>query len=233
MERVLITGGTRGIGRQTAILFKKSGYEVFVTYVKSSDEAEKLEKIGINTIMADVSDFGAMLEAKKKIGSVDILVNNAGISYWGLLSDMKIEEWQRILDVNLTGTFNCIKLFSPDMVNKKCGSIVNISSMWGVTGGSCEAAYSASTAGIIGLTKALAKEVAPSEIRVNCVSPGFILTDMNRNFSDEDLRLIKEDIPLGIFGTPENIADSVMFLASEKASFITGQILGVNGGMVI
>lgn len=231
MERVLITGGTRGIGRQTAILFKKSGYEVFVTYVKSSDEAEKLEKIGINTIMADVSDFGAMLEAKKKIGSVDILVNNAGISYWGLLSDMKIEEWQRILDVNLTGTFNCIKLFSPDMVNKKCGSIVNISSMWGVTGGSCEAAYSASKAGIIGLTKALAKELGPSGIRVNCVAPGVIKTDMTKNLSQEDFSTLSEETPLGAIGTAEDVAEGILYIA--RAKFITGEVLNVNGGIVI
>ena len=231
MERVLITGGTRGIGRQTAILFKKSGYEVFVTYVKSSDEAEKLEKIGINTIMADVSDFGAMLEAKKKIGSVDILVNNAGISYWGLLSDMKIEEWQRILDVNLTGTFNCIKLFSPDMVNKKCGSIVNISSMWGVTGGSCEAAYSASKAGIIGLTKALAKELGPSGIRVNCVAPGVIKTDMTKNLSQEDFCALSEETPLGAIGTAEDVAEGILYIA--RAKFVTGEVLNINGGIVI
>lgn len=231
MERVLITGGTRGIGRQTAILFKKSGYEVFVTYVKSSDEAEKLEKIGINTIMADVSDFGAMLEAKKKIGSVDILVNNAGISYWGLLSDMKIEEWQRILDVNLTGTFNCIKLFSPDMVNKKCGSIVNISSMWGVTGGSCEAAYSASKAGIIGLTKALAKELGPSGIRVNCVAPGVIKTDMTKNLSQEDFSTLSEETPLGAIGTAEDVAEGILYIA--RAKFVTGEVLNINGGIVI
>lgn len=231
MERVLITGGTRGIGRQTAILFKKSGYEVFVTYVKSSDEAEKLEKIGINTIMADVSDFGAMLEAKKKIGSVDILVNNAGISYWGLLSEMKIEEWQRILDVNLTGTFNCIKLFSPDMVNKKCGSIVNISSMWGVTGGSCEAAYSASKAGIIGLTKALAKELGPSGIRVNCVAPGVIKTDMTKNLSQEDLSTLSEETPLGAIGTAEDVAEGILYIA--RAKFVTGEVLNINGGIVI
>lgn len=231
MERVLITGGTRGIGRQTAILFKKSGYEVFVTYVKSSDEAEKLEKIGINTIMADVSDFGAMLEAKKKIGSVDILVNNAGISYWGLLADMKIEEWQRILDVNLTGTFNCIKLFSPDMVNKKCGSIVNISSMWGVTGGSCEAAYSASKAGIIGLTKALAKELGPSGIRVNCVAPGVIKTDMTKNLSQEDFSTLSEETPLGAIGTAEDVAEGILYIA--RAKFVTGEVLNINGGIVI
>lgn len=231
MERVLITGGTRGIGRQTAILFKESGYEVFVTYVKSSDEAEKLNKLGINTIRADVSDFGAMLEAKKKIGSVDILVNNAGISHWGLLSDMKIEEWQRILDVNLTGAFNCIKLFSPDMVNKKCGSIVNISSMWGVTGGSCEAAYSASKAGIIGLTKALAKELGPSGIRVNCIAPGVIKTDMTKNLSTEDLDALSEETPLGAIGTAKDVAEGILYIA--KAKFITGEVLNINGGIVI
>lgn len=231
MEKVLITGGTRGIGRKTAELFKKSGYSVFVTYEKSSDEAKKLKSDGISAIKADVSDIEAMESVRNEIGTVDVLVNNAGISYWGLLSDMTQTQWKRVIDVNLTGTFNCIKVFSPDMVNKKRGAIINLSSMWGVTGGSCEAAYSAAKAGIIGLTKALAKELGPSGVRVNAVAPGVIKTDMTKNLSEDDLNSLAEETPLGIIGTAEDIAEGILYLA--KARFVTGEILNINGGIVI
>lgn len=231
MEKVLITGGTRGIGRKTAELFKKSGYIVFVTYEKSSDEAKKLKSDGISAIKADVSDIEAMESVRNEIGTVDVLVNNAGISYWGLLSDMTQAQWKRVIDVNLTGTFNCIKVFSPDMVNKKRGAIINLSSMWGVTGGSCEAAYSAAKAGIIGLTKALAKELGPSGVRVNAVAPGVIKTDMTKNLSEDDLNSLAEETPLGIIGTAEDIAEGILYLA--KARFVTGEILNINGGIVI
>lgn len=231
MKKVLITGGTRGIGRKTAELFKKSGYSVFVTYEKSSDEAKKLKSDGISAIKADVSDIEAMESVRNEIGTVDVLVNNAGISYWGLLSDMTQAQWKRVIDVNLTGTFNCIKVFSPDMVNKKRGAIINLSSMWGVTGGSCEAAYSAAKAGIIGLTKALAKELGPSGVRVNAVAPGVIKTDMTKNLSEVDLNSLAEETPLGIIGTAEDIAEGILYLA--KARFVTGEILNINGGIVI
>ena len=231
MKKVLITGGTRGIGRKTAELFKKSGYSVFVTYEKSSDEAKKLKSDGISAIKADVSDIEAMESVRNEIGTVDVLVNNAGISYWGLLSDMTQAQWKRVIDVNLTGTFNCIKVFSPDMVNKKRGAIINLSSMWGVTGGSCEAAYSAAKAGIIGLTKALAKELGPSGVRVNAVAPGVIKTDMTKNLSEDDLNSLAEETPLGIIGTAEDIAEGILYLA--KARFVTGEILNINGGIVI
>lgn len=231
MEKVLITGGTRGIGRKTAELFKKSGYDVFVTFKKSSDEAEKLKSEGISAIKADVSDIEAMEDVRQKIGAVDVLVNNAGISYWGLLSEMTAEQWQRVIDVNLTGTFNCIKIFSPDMVKKKNGTIINLSSMWGITGGSCEAAYSAAKAGIIGLTKALAKELGPSKVRVNAVAPGVIKTDMTRGLSEDDFRSLSEETPLGKIGTAEDVAEGILYLA--RAQFVTGEILNINGGIVI
>ena len=202
-----------------------------MTYEKSSDEAERLIAGGIAAIKADVADIEAMEKVRGRIGAVDVLVNNAGISYWGLLSDMTSTQWQKMIDVNLTGTFNCIKVFSPDMANKKSGAIVNLSSMWGVTGGSCEAAYSAAKAGIIGLTKALAKELGPSKVRVNAVAPGVIKTDMTKNLSEEDLNSLAEETPLGIIGTAEDIAEGILYLA--KARFVTGEILNINGGIVI
>ena len=150
-----------------------------------------------------------------------------------LFTSISQDSADKILNINLKGAMNCARAALPRMINAKSGNIINISSMWGQCGASCEVDYSASKAGMIGLTKALAKEVAPSGIRVNCVSPGFIMTEMNSRFSDEDLELIKEDIPLGIFGEPRHIADAVAFLASESAEYITGQVLAVNGGMVI
>ena len=231
MKKVLITGGTRGIGRGCAELFKKSGYEVFVTYVKSDKEAEELEKNGIFAVKCDVSDSSEVRRLYEKIGDVDILVNNAGIAWYGLLSDMTEEEWNRVFDVNVKGAFNCIKEFSPFMVREKCGVIINVSSMWGVTGASCEVAYSASKAAIIGLTKALAKELGPSGVRVNCVAPGVVMTDMISNLSDEDMELLSEEIPLGKICNPEEVAKAVMYLC--EADFITGEVLNINGGMVI
>lgn len=234
MKKALVTGGSGGIGSAVCRILSENGYSVYINYNSSEKKAFALaDDINGIAVKFDVSDRESVNNAIKSIGSIDLLVNNSGISEINTFDSVSSEKADRILDINLKGTLNCSRAVLPDMIRRKSGVIINISSMWGECGASCEVDYSASKAGVIGFTKALAKEVAPSGIRVNCVSPGFILTDMNRNFSDEDLRLIKEDIPLGIFGTPENIADSVMFLASEKASFITGQILGVNGGMVI
>ena len=155
------------------------------------------------------------------------------ISEIDLFTSVDQKKADKILDINLKGTMNCARAVLPSMINKKSGNIINISSMWGQCGASCEVDYSASKAGIIGFTKALAKEVAPSGIRVNCIAPGFIMTEMNSRFSEEDLKLIRDDIPLGIFGEPRHIADAAAFLASDQAEYITGQILAVNGGMVI
>ncbi len=160
-------------------------------------------------------------------------MNNAGVSEIDLFTHISDEKATEIMQINLMGAMNCARAALPSMINHKSGCIINISSMWGQVGASCEVDYSASKAGLIGFTKALAKEVAPSGIRVNCVAPGFIMTEMNKRFSDEDLELIRADIPLGIFGQPRHVADSVAFLASTQAEYITGQVLAVNGGMVI
>mgnify|MGYP004505705409 FL=1 len=234
MKKALVTGGSGGIGSAVCRMLSENNYMVYINYYSSEKKAQQLaDDIKGIAVKFDVSDRNDVNNAVKSIGHIDLLVNNSGISEINTFDSLSPENADRILNINLKGTLNCSRAVLPDMIRNKSGVIINISSMWGECGASCEVDYSASKAGVIGFTKALAKEVAPSGIRVNCISPGFILTDMNRNFSDEDLKLIKEDIPLGIFGTPENVADSVIFLASEKASFITGQILGVNGGMVI
>lgn len=234
MKKALVTGGSGGIGSAVCRMLSENNYMVYINYYSSEKKAQQLaDDIKGIAVKFDVSDRNDVNNAVKSIGHIDLLVNNSGISEINTFDSVSPENADRILNINLKGTLNCSRAVLPDMIRNKSGIIINISSMWGECGASCEVDYSASKAGVIGFTKALAKEVAPSGIRVNCISPGFILTDINRNFSDEDLKLIKEDIPLGIFGIPENVADSVIFLASEKASFITGQILGVNGGMVI
>ena len=234
MKKVLVTGGAGGIGETICRTLAADGYFVFVNYAHSAEKAEKIsEDIGGEAVCFDVSDVDAVKHAFGSIGKLDLLVNNAGISSIDLFTSISQDSADKILDINLKGAMNCARAALPHMINAKAGNIINVSSMWGQCGASCEVDYSASKAGMIGFTKALAKEVAPSGIRVNCISPGFIMTEMNSRFSAEDLELIKEDIPLGIFGEPRHIADAVAFLASDKAEYITGQILGVNGGMVI
>ncbi len=168
-----------------------------------------------------------------ELGSVGILVNNAGVAQQKLFTDISPSEWRDMMSVHLDGTFYCCREFLPAMIKRHSGAIINISSMWGQVGGSCEVHYSAAKAGVIGLTKALAKEVGPSGIRVNCVAPGVVRTDMLRDFSEEDLQILADDTPLMRLGTPEDIAETVAFLASVKASYITGQIIAPNGGYVI
>lgn len=237
-KTVLITGGSRGIGAETVRLFAEKGYNVAFIYNKSVDKATELSaKTGAYGIQADVGDSKTLLNAIEKInnkfGGVDILINNAGIARQKLFTDITEAEWDKMFDVNVKSIFTTTKALLPYMINRKWGRIINISSIWGVTGASCEVHYSASKAAIIGFTKALAKEVGPSGITVNCIAPGVIETEMNKNLDEETIEGLKEETPLCRIGTPLDVAESALFLASDKASFITGQILGVNGGIVI
>lgn len=241
-KTAVITGASRGIGRATAIEFARNGYNVLANYNNSEKEAMELEKMlteegySIKVFKADVSkssEADAMIEyCLKEFGGLDVLVNNAGISQDKLFTDITDEDWERMMSVNVTSVFNCSRKALQHMIWEKSGSIINITSMWGETGGSCEVHYSASKAAIIGMTKALAKEVGPSNIRVNAVSPGVIMTDMCAYYGEETLNELKEETPLMKLGKPEDIAETVYFLA-EKGNFITGQVVGVNGGMVI
>ena len=234
MKKALITGGTGGIGQAICRKLSDDGYYIIINYLHSEEKAKKLAKeISGESIKFDVSDIEEVEKVSKQIGKIDLLVNNAGISEIDLFTGISHEKSSRIMDINLGGTLNCSRVFLPAMIREKCGCIINISSMWGEVGASCEVDYSTTKAGIIGFTKALAKEVAPSGIRVNCVSPGFIMTEMNSQFTDEELNDIKEEIPLGFFGKPEHVADCISFLASDMAEYITGQVISVNGGMVI
>ena len=244
MAAVLITGASRGIGAACARAFAKTGYDVAVNYHNSAQKARQLAdeliaRYGVRAICvrADVSDSRQVAEmfrkTKEELGAIDVLVNNAGVAHYGLLTDMTDEEWNRLISTDLGGVFYCCRAALPDMIRAHSGAIINIASMWGETGASCEAAYSAAKAGVIGLTKALAKEVGPSGIRVNAVSPGVIMTDMMSGFGKEDVDALREETPLCTLGCAEDIADAVLYLASEKARFITGQVLSVNGGMVI
>ena len=235
MKTVLITGSSRGIGAATAEEFANKGWHVILNYNKSKDKAEALaKKIGATAIKADVSDANEVKDMYNTIRaqgiSVDCIVNNAGIAGDSLFTDITEEEWDRMFDVNVKSAFLVTKTFLPDMLSKKKGSIVNVSSIWGETGAAMEVHYSASKAALIGMTKALAKELALSGIRVNCVTPGYIDTDMNSAYSPEDVSAISEEIPLCRIGMATEVAKVTEFLASDSASYITGQILGVNGG---
>lgn len=236
----LITGASRGIGRQIARDFAADGYGVILNYAKSQKAALELqEELGscALAIQADVADEKAvaamMAKAKDRFGSIDVLINNAGVSSFGLLGDYSGEQWRAMFDVNVHGAFYCIREILPGMLAKKSGVILNISSMWGEIGASCEVCYSATKAALIGLTKALAKEVGPSGIRVNCIAPGVIDTDMNAHLSGEDLQSLCQETPLGRLGTAADVSALALFLASPKAGFITGQVLSANGGLVV
>ncbi|MBE7031912.1 MAG: glucose 1-dehydrogenase [Ruminococcaceae bacterium] len=243
MKTVLITGASRGIGRATALEFAKNGWQVAVNYNKSETAAKELcdEIAGLGgcakVYQADVSDCDAVCrminQVAAEFGDIDVLVNNAGIALTqGLFTDFADSDARRIFDTNVFGMMNCTRAIVPHFVNKKSGKIINLSSVWGIAGGSCEVIYSASKAAVIGFTKALAKELAPSGICVNCVAPGFIDTDMNAHLSKADIEAFCEDVPLGRIGKAQEVAESICFLASEDASYITGQVLSVDGGLV-
>ena len=238
MRRILISGGSRGIGKALLQAFCKQGDCVAFIYKSAHEAAKSLaDDTGAIPICADVSDPQAVRMAVKTTedalgGSIDVLVNNAGISLISLVQDVTDEEWRCILDTNLSGAFYLCREVLPAMVANHYGRIVNIGSMWGKTGASCEVAYSATKAGLRGMTLAMAKELAPSGITVNCVEPGVIDTEMNAKLSEETLASLISETPVGRLGTPEDVANAVLFFASEGASFVTGQILGVDGGIV-
>ena len=237
-KTVLITGASRGIGAATAEIFADNGYNVIINYNKNHERAKQIaSKTGGNLIQADVSDIAQTEKMIDSIiseyGKIDVLVNNAGISVTGTFDSISDEDARRLFDVNIFGTFNCTKLVLPHMLRRKYGKIINVSSMWGQVGASCEVHYSASKSAVIGFTKALAKEVGPSGITVNCVSPGFISTDMTACYTKEEVNAICEEIPVGRTGSPYEVAQAVFYLASEQAAYITGQVLGINGGMIV
>ena len=239
----LITGASRGIGRAIALRLAKDGYTVALNYHQNEKAAvraaEVLTAFGKEGMLcrADVTREHAVhemvREVERRLGPIDLLVNNAGIAEQVLFTDLTAAQWKKMMDVHVNGAFYTSQAVLPSMIRRKSGCIVNIASMWGQTGASCEVHYSTAKAALIGMTKALAKEVGPSGIRVNCVSPGAIETDMMAGFSAEDKAVIAEETPLGRLGKPEEIAAAVAFLASDDAAFITGQVLAPNGGMVI
>lgn len=238
-KTVLVTGASRGIGAEIAREFADCGYNVIINYFKNREKAEALAKeIGGLALCADVSDAAQVSHmiknARKAFGKIDVLVNNSGIAIaQQLLSDTSEQDWNRLFDVNVKGVFNCTKAVLDDMVTNHSGSIINISSIWGTVGGSCEVAYSASKAAVIGFTKALAKELAPTGIRVNCIAPGVVDTDMNAHLSKADISELCAQTPLGCIGKPSDIAKAAIFFASDGASFITGQVLTVDGGIAL
>ena len=235
---VLISGGDRGIGAAAARVFWQAGYRVAVLY-HTHAEAAALEKAlpGLLAVQCDVASRAscevAFHTVEQAVGHVDVLVSNAGIAQQKLFTDITPEEWQHMLDVNLSGAFHLCQLALPGMIRRKAGRILTVSSMWGQTGGSCEVHYSAAKAGLIGLTKALAKEEGPSGITVNCVAPGVIDTDMMAAFTAEDKAALAEETPVGRLGSADEVAQLLVFLAGESAGYITGQVFGVNGGLVI
>ena len=232
MASVVVTGGSRGIGAAITARYAARGDRVYFLYEKNHEAAKAVsEKTGATAICCDVADGEAVKEAFSQIPEVDILVCNAGVCWYGLLTAMPEGEWNRIFDVNVKGIYNCVKAAMPAMLKKHSGSIVTVSSMWGQVGASCEAAYSATKGAVIALTKALAKELGPSGIRVNCVAPGVILTDMCANVSPEILEELAQEAPLERNGTPEDVAKVIESLAD--AEFVTGQVLGVSGGLVM
>ena len=238
MKTVLITGGSRGIGRAMVEQFAKEGYSVAFTYKKSESEAKSLaESTGALAIRADSASeadvIAAVKQAEEAIGGIGCLINNAGISSFSLFTDLTLEKWNEFIGGNLTGAFLYSRAVIPGMVSRKNGRIINISSMWGIVGSSCEVHYSTAKAGLIGMTKALAKELGPSGITVNAIAPGVIDTEMNSSLSNDDINALAEETPLMRIGNPIDVAKAALFLAGDGASFITGEIMNVSGGYIM
>lgn len=243
MKTVIITGASRGIGAETAKLFAKNGYATIINYNNSQEQAmalkQQLESQGccVDLFKADVSVYDecqAMVQyVIKKYKRIDVLVNNAGIAQIKPLFDVSEDDFDKMMNINFKSVFNMCKIVSDYMVSQKSGKIINLSSVWGEVGSSCETVYCASKAAVIGFTKALAKELGPSNINVNCVAPGFIQTDMNSCLDQQDIQQIVEETPLARVGLPQDVANAILFLAQESASFITGQVMHVGGGWQI
>ncbi len=235
---VLITGGSRGIGAEMVREFARENYTVAFTYKKSREAAEKLAKeYNALPICADSAKESeavkAVAQVVEKFGGIDVLINNAGVSSFSLFTDLTDEAWRDIFDVNVHGVFYYTREASRKMIEKKYGRIITISSMWGISGSSCEVHYSTTKAALIGMTKALAKELGPSGITVNCIAPGVIDTEMNSSLTEENMIRLKEDTPLCRIGKASDVAKAALFLASDDASFITGQVVSVDGGYII
>jgi len=241
-KTVIITGASHGIGKAAAIFFAKKGWNTVINYNSSEPSAKELlnelSAYSVSIFKADVTKKDETVALCKftieKYGKIDSLINNAGIApATGLFSDTKKEDWLSVFNTNLFGAFNAVQSVLPFMIHEKSGSIVNISSIWGITGASCEVLYSSSKAALIGFTKALAKELAPSSIRVNALAPGVIDTKMNSFLSSEEKEALSEEIPLGRWGTPEEIAECIYFLSSEASSYLTGQVITADGGLIV
>ena len=238
-KTVIVTGGSRGIGKAIVEKFAEEGYHVLLNYNKSEFSAVETAKKynNVDVFKADISspkDVEAMINyAISKYKKIDVLINNAGIASNGLLQDLSLDEWNHLFEVNVTGTFLVTREVLPHMISEKAGKIINISSVWGMVGASNEVAYSATKAAIIGFTKALAKEVGPSNITVNSIAPGIVMTDMVSNLSVEEFDAIRNEIPLGELGSTEDIASAALYLASDAGKYITGQVLSPNGGWVM
>ena len=232
MQTVVITGGSRGIGAAAVRAFAARGDRVYFLYEKNHEAAAAVAaETGAAPICCDVADSKQVRRAFEEIGHLDILICNAGIVHYGLMSMMEESQWDRLFDVNVKGIYNCVNAAMPAFLRTHKGSIITVSSMWGQVGASCEAAYSATKGAVIALTKALAQELGPSGIRVNCVAPGVIVTDMCKTVDPEILNQMGEDTPVGRNGTPEDVAKAMLYLSD--AEFITGHVLSVNGGYVI
>lgn len=233
-KTALVTGGARGIGAAICRALAADGWDVQIHYHTSEQAARALAaELGGIAIRADVRDFAAVEAMFRTAGPVDLLVNNAGVAAYGLFTDMSSAEWRNLFAVNVDGVFHCTRRALPHMIREKRGGIINVASIWGITGASCEAAYAAAKAAVIGLSKSLAKELGPSGIRVNCIAPGAIQTEMLAALTPEDSAEIRRETPLGTLGSPEDVAHLVAYLASDRARFVTGQVVSPNGGLVI